>query len=122
MKKSLWIVALVICAFAADAQVRTPQPSPAGSVTTTVGLTDIKIDYSRPRAKGRKIFSTDPATVVPFGKIWRTGANSGTKITFSEDVKVEGIAVPKGEYLILTWPGEKEWTVALNRDVKLEAC
>jgi hypothetical protein len=107
MKKSLWLVALVICAFVADAQVRTPQPSPAGSVTSTVG------------AKGRKIFSTDPATVVPFGKIWRTGANSGTKITFSEDVKVEGIAVPKGEYLILTWPGEKEWTVALNKDVKL---
>ncbi len=119
MKKSLWIIALVICTFVAEAQVRTPQPSPAGSVSSTVGLTDIKIDYSRPRVKGRKIFTTDAAALVPYGKIWRTGANSGTKITFSEDVKVEGIAVPKGEYLILTWPGEKEWTVVLNKDTKL---
>lgn len=119
MKKSLWIAALVMGFFAAEAQVKTPSPSPAGSVSTTVGLTDIKIDYFRPRVKSRKIFTTDASALVPYGKIWRTGANSGTKISFSEDVKVEGIAVPKGEYLILTWPGEKEWTVALYKDTKL---
>ena len=57
--------------------------------------------------------------MVPYGKIWRTGANNGTRISFSEDVKVEGYAVPKGEYLILTWPGATEWTVSLYKDVKL---
>src|SRR5688572_31718364 len=113
MKKSLLIITLAILTFAVEAQVQTPQPSPAGSVSTTVGLTDIKIDYSRPRAKGRKIFGTDAAALVPYGKIWRTGANNGTKISFSDDVKVEGIAVPKGEYLLLTWPGATEWTIAL---------
>lgn len=119
MKKSLLIVALVILTFAVDAQVQTPQPSPAGSVSTTVGLTDVKIDYFRPRVKGRKIFTSDASALVPYGSIWRTGANNGTKITFSDDVKVEGIAVPKGEYLILTWPGATEWTVSIYKDVNL---
>jgi hypothetical protein len=119
MKKSLWLVVLLIASFAAEAQVRTPAPSPAGSVTATVGLTDIKITYFRPSTKGRIIFGNDPAALVPFGKIWRTGANSGTKISFSEDVTVEGIAVPKGEYLLLTWPGATEWTIALSKDVSL---
>lgn len=119
MKKSLLIVALAILTFAVEAQVQTPQPSPAGSVSTTVGLTDVKIDYFRPRVKGRKIFTTDASALVPYGAIWRTGANNGTKITFSDDVKVEGIAVPKGEYLILTWPGATEWTVSIYKDVNL---
>jgi hypothetical protein len=119
MKKSLLIVTLAILTFAVEAQVQTPQPSPAGSVSTNVGLTDVKIDYSRPRVKGRKIFTTDATALVPYGKIWRTGANNGTKISFSDDVKVEGTAVPKGEYLILTWPGATEWTVSLYKDANL---
>src|SRR6186997_2361302 len=111
MKKiTLFVLLFVSCLFA-DAQVQIPAASPAGSVSSVVGLTDVKIDYSRPRAKGRKIFGTDANVVVPFGKIWRTGANAGTKITFSDDVKVEGISVPKGEYLLLTWPGATEWTI-----------
>ena len=119
MKKSLLIVSLAILTFVAEAQIQTPQASPPGSVSTTVGLTDVKIDYFRPRVKGRKIFTSDASALVPYGKIWRTGANSGTKITFSTDVKVEGTAVPKGEYLILTWPGADEWTVSLYKDVSL---
>lgn len=119
MKKSLLIVSLAILTFVAEAQIQTPQASPPGSVSTTVGLTDVKIDYFRPRVKGRKIFTNDASALVPYGKIWRTGANSGTKITFSTDVKVEGTAVPKGEYLILTWPGADEWTVSLYKDVSL---
>lgn len=103
----------------AQAQVQTPAASPAGSVSTTVGLTDIKIEYSRPKAKNRKIFGEGAGALVPYGAIWRTGANQGTKITFSDDVKVEGTTVPKGEYLILTWPGANEWTVSLYKDVKL---
>jgi hypothetical protein len=119
MKKSLLIVTLAILTFVAQAQVQTPQASPPGSVSTTVGLTEVKIDYFRPRVKGRKIFTTDASALVPYGKIWRTGANNGTKISFSEYVKVEGIAVPKGEYLILTWPGAAEWTVSIYKDVEL---
>lgn len=120
MKKKLLIAALAFVTLFAQAQVQTPSASPSASVSTNVGLTDIKIDYSRPKAKGRKIFG-EAATgaLVPFGSIWRTGANNGTKITFSEDVKVEGIAVPKGEYLIFTWPAANEWTVALYKDVSL---
>jgi tetratricopeptide (TPR) repeat protein len=102
-----------------EAQVQTPQASPAGSVSTTVGLTDVKIDYFRPRVKGRKIFTADASALLPYGKIWRTGANNGTQISFSDDVKVEGIAVPKGEYLILSWPGATEWTVSLYKDLSL---
>jgi hypothetical protein len=120
MKKSFLILALIACCLLSEAQVQTPAASPAGSVSTTVGLTDIKIDYSRPRAKGRKIFGeAGSGALVPFGSIWRTGANNGSKITFSDDVKVEGIAVPKGDYLILTWPGASEWTVSLYKDVSL---
>jgi hypothetical protein len=119
MKKFLCITAAVLLAFGVDAQVRTPAASPAGSVSTTVGLTDVKIDYSRPRAKGRTIFGSAATVLVPYGKIWRTGANNGSRISFSEDVKVEGIAVPKGEYLILTWPGATEWTVALHKNVEM---
>lgn len=118
MKKSLLIVVLAVMCLVAEAQVQTPSASPAGSVSSTIGLTDVKIDYFRPRLKGRKIFGAKDV-MYPHGTIWRTGANSGTKISFSDDVKVEGIAVPKGEYLIFTWPGATEWTVSLYKDLKL---
>jgi hypothetical protein len=120
MKKSLFIVVMAAMSLLAEAQVVTPAASPAASVSTVVGLTDIKIDYSRPRAKGRKIFGeTANGALLPYGAIWRTGANSGTKISFSDDVKVEGIAVPKGQYLIFSWPGATEWTVSLYKDLSI---
>lgn len=118
MKKSLLAIVLIASCLFAEAQVQTPAPSPAGSVSSTIGLTDVKIEYSRPRAKGRKIFA-DKDALVPYGALWRTGANNGTKITFSDDVKVEGVAVPKGEYLIFTWPGAAEWTISLYKDIKI---
>lgn len=118
MKNTLLILAILAVGLVANAQVQTPQPSPAASVSTVVGLTDVKIDYSRPSAKGRKVFG-EGAVLLPNGAIWRTGANNGTKITFSDDVKVEGTAVPKGEYLIFTWPGATEWTVSLYKDIAL---
>jgi hypothetical protein len=139
MKKLIFLCFLIIFSAAVNAQVQTPAASPAGSVSTQVGLTEIKIDYFRPSTKGRVIFEVPAAPVdakskkkaaapaaapakpalVPYGKIWRTGANSGSKITFSDDVKIEGIAVPKGEYLIFTWPDASEWTVSIYKDVKL---
>lgn len=120
MKKTLLIVGMAIFSLIAEAQVQTPSASPAGSVSTNVGLTDIKIEYSRPKAKGRKIFGEAASgALVPYGSIWRTGANNGSKITFSDTVKVEGTKVAPGEYLIFTWPGANEWTVSLYKDVKL---
>jgi hypothetical protein len=117
MKNALLLL-LFVMGLAATAQVQTPQPSPAASVATVVGLTDVKIDYFRPSLKGRKIFG-EKDVMYPHGTLWRTGANSGTKITFSDEVKVEGITVPKGEYLIFTWPGATEWTVALYKDISI---
>lgn len=101
-----------------EAQIQTPAASPAGAVSSTIGLTEVKIEYFRPRLKGRKIFG-EKDVMYPHGTIWRTGANSGTRISFSDDVKVEGIDVPKGEYLIFTWPGAGEWTVSLYKDLSL---
>jgi hypothetical protein len=119
MKKLSTIVLLIIATLSTKAQVVIPAASPAGSVYTTVGLTDVKIDYARPRAKGRKIFSADPTALVPYGQIWRTGANQGTVISFSDEVSVEGTTVPKGQYLIFSWPGATEWTISLYKDVTL---
>lgn len=116
--KNVLAILFFAFAFAAQAQVTTPAASPAASVSTVVGLTDIRIDYSRPSIKGRKIFG-DKDVICPNGTIWRTGANAGTKITFSDDVTVEGIAVPKGEYLIFSWPGASEWTISLYKDISL---
>ncbi|MEQ9591307.1 MAG: DUF2911 domain-containing protein [Cyclobacteriaceae bacterium] len=115
------VITMMMAAFAfiAEAQIQTPQPSPSASVSTTVGLTDVKIDYSRPQMKGRKIFGSGGDFLTPYGELWRTGANNGTKISFSDDVTVEGQKVAKGEYLIFTWPGASEWTVALYSDLSI---
>lgn len=118
MKKTLLIGAMAFMFLMSEAQIQTPSASPAGSVSSVIGLTEVKIDYFRPRLKGRKIFG-EKDVMYPHGTIWRTGANSGTKISFSDDVKVENIDVPKGEYLIFTWPGAGEWTVSLYKDIAL---
>lgn len=120
MKKLLTIILLVAC-FVAEAQITTPLPSPNATVSTVVGLTDVKVAYSRPKMKARKIFGAGADFLVPYGEIWRTGANNGTVITFGDDVKVEGADVKKGEYLVFTIPGEAEWTVMLYSDVNAGA-
>ncbi|HZM01181.1 MAG TPA: DUF2911 domain-containing protein [Planctomycetota bacterium] len=91
-----------------------PQPSPAATITQRVGLTDIEIKYCRPSAKGRAIFGG----LVPYGELWRTGANAATTISFSTDVKLEGQPVPAGAYSLFTIPDAKEWTVILNTVVE----
>ncbi|MBS1949947.1 MAG: hypothetical protein OJF59_002412 [Cytophagales bacterium] len=117
--KSYVSLFLAVVSLTAFAQIKTPSPSPSGSVSTTVGLTDVKIDYSRPRAKGRKIFGEGANFLVSYGSIWRTGANNGTFISFSDDVTVEGNKIAAGKYLIYTWPGASEWTVSLYKDLDL---
>src|SRR5690349_19158683 len=120
MKKLLTILLLAVCLIA-EAQITTPLPSPTATVSTVVGLTDVKVAYSRPKMKGRKIFGAGAGFLVPYGEIWRTGANNGTVISFSDDVKVEGTDVKKGDYLVFTIPGETEWTVMFYSDVNAGA-
>lgn len=97
------------------AQINTPAPSPFASFEQVVGLTTISMEYSRPGVKGRTVFGE----LVPYGKIWRTGANQSTKITFSDDVKLAGKDVEAGTYGIYSIPGESEWTVMLYTDLSL---
>lgn len=93
------------------AQIKTPQPSPFGKIMQTVGITEVSVEYSRPGIKERRIFGG----LVPYGKVWRTGANASTKLKFSTDVKLEGNPVPAGEYSLYTVPGEKEWKIIINK-------
>ncbi len=101
------------------AQITTPQASSAGSVSSTVGLTEVSIDYSRPKVKGRKIFGEGDDYLQSYGKLWRAGANSGSKLTLSTDVEIGGTKVAAGEYLIFTTPGASEWKFMLYSDLTL---
>jgi hypothetical protein len=107
---------LIACLFVSysQAQISMPQPSPAAKISQKFGLAEVTVSYSRPAAKGRMIFGD----LVPFDKIWRTGANSPTKVKFDADVMVEGIKVPAGEYSLFSVPGKTEWTIILNKDSK----
>ncbi len=89
-----------------------PAASPPCTLKQRVGLTDITVVYSRPGVKGRTIYGG----IVPFGQVWRTGANQATKISFSTPVKLEGHDIPAGNYSLFTIPGETEWTIIINRN------
>jgi len=97
-------------------QIKTPRPSPDATVTQMVGITEVSIDYSSPGVKGRKIFGE----LVPFGEVWRTGANEVTSITFSNPVKVNGNDLPAGTYGIHIIPGESEWEIIFSKDTKVD--
>jgi len=92
---------------ATELKISTPQPSPLGKISQKVGLTDIDIAYSRPGVKGRTIFGE----LVAFGKIWRTGANSNTKITFSSDVMMDGQTLKAGSYGLYSIPNKDTWEI-----------
>ncbi len=111
MRKTITLaVALILTTSAFAQQIRTPRASPSATLTQAVGLTDVTIKYSRPGVKGRAIWGA----LVPFDKVWRTGANEATTITFSEDVTVEGQKLPKGTYSLHTIPGQTQWGVIFN--------
>src|SRR3954468_22332402 len=116
MKRKL-ILALMLSAFlfrSTYAQdLVTPQPSPTANIKQNFGLSQIEISYSRPGIKGRKIFGD----LVPYGKVWRTGANSATTITFGDDVMIDGKKIPSGKYGLLTIPGENEWTIIFTKQL-----
>lgn len=93
------------------AQIELPRLSPKASVSQTIGYTTITIEYSRPGVKGRKIWDG----LVPYNKVWRTGANESTRIQFTTDVTIEGNKIPAGIYSLYTIPNENEWTVIINK-------
>ena len=101
--------------FAQSSQVEFPAPSPHCTLKQRVGLTDIEIVYSRPGVKGREVFGS----LVPYGQVWRTGANQSTKVTFSTPVKLNDADVPAGTYALYTIPGADDWTVILSKNLKL---
>lgn len=88
--------------------------SPAAKASGTIDGVTVTINYSQPSVRGRKIMGE----LVPFGKVWRTGANATTSIEFSGDVKIDGKTVSKGKYGLYTIPGENEWTIMINKDIK----
>ncbi len=119
MKKLLTTIfmtlAVMMVTNSAIAQINTPAASPSCKTEQVVGLTKVTLDYSRPSLKGRIPF----VDVESFGSIWRTGANQSTKITFSDDVKLEGNSVPAGTYALYSIPDATDWTIMLYKDLTL---
>ena len=114
--KSLTLVLIILLGSNANAQqLKVPAASPTQTVKQAFGISEITIEYSRPGVKGRVVFGE----VVPFGKIWRTGANSTTKITFGDDVKIEGVDVKAGTYGFYTIPNADSWEIMLYKDLTL---
>jgi hypothetical protein len=107
MKKFVLILVAFAATLTLQAQIAAPQPSPSSTLIQRVGLTDVTVEYSRPSMRGRTIFGN----LVPYDKIWRTGANARTKITFSDDVTIDGKTLKAGTYAIFTKPGMTSWEV-----------
>lgn len=105
-------MASMIAGYVLNAQVKTPAPSPQSTLSQVVGLTDVTITYSRPSAKGRTVFGD----LVPFGRLWRTGANANTTVSFSEDVVINGNTLKKGKYALFTTPKADMWEVVFYSD------
>lgn len=112
MKKLTILFCAALVSFAAQGQISTPAPSPAAKIKQVVGLTDVIVEYSRPSMRGRTIFGG----LVPYDKLWRTGANATTKITFGDDVKIGEQTLKAGTYAIFTKPGAASWEVFFYTD------
>jgi hypothetical protein len=111
LSRTFLVLAVLTAASSARADLELPRPSPNAKITQQVGLTDVTVEYSCPGVKGRKIWDG----LVPYDKMWRTGANTATKITFSKDVTFADKPVPAGTYALFTIPTKGAWTVILNK-------
>lgn len=112
MKNVFFYLAVVCLSFSAMAQIQTPAPSPTQKMEQKIGLTGVTVEYSRPSMKGRTIFGD----LVPYDKMWRTGANKNTMVTFGDDVMIGGKEVKAGEYAVFTKPGAVNWEVYFYND------
>jgi len=113
MKKSILAFVALACSYGVNAQIETPQPSQFSKLEQKVGLTDVTLEYSRPNMRDRDIFGE----LVPYGKMWRLGANANTKITFSDDVTIGGNTLKAGSYAIFAKPNQNNWDVVFYSDV-----
>jgi hypothetical protein len=100
-----------------EKKIEFPAVSQHSVVKQRVGLTDVEVDYSRPNKNDREIFGG----LVPYGKLWRTGANAVTKIKFSDAVTLGGKEIPAGEYALFTIPTANEWTIIVSKDAKVQS-
>ena len=115
MKKLLLPVIVFFCfAQSSNSQVRMPAPSPTQTVKQDFGLGTIELTYSRPAAKGRKIFGD----LVPYNKLWRTGANAATRLVFTDNVEIGGKRLDTGTYVLYTIPGIESWEIIINKGIK----
>ena len=115
MKKSILLSFVLLVQTALLAQIQVPPASPTFEVKGTIGLTEVHLVYSRPSARGRVVVGD----LIPYGEVWRTGANASTKISFSTDVVIEGHKVPAGQYALYTIFNEQEATVILSKNIEL---
>jgi tetratricopeptide (TPR) repeat protein len=112
LRKLLLCISASAIILTADAQtLKTPQPSSTQTIKQDFGIGNIELSYSRPDMKGRKIFGD----LVPYGKVWRTGANSATTLTFSDSVTIGGVAIAPGKYGLLTIPDKDQWTLIISK-------
>lgn len=114
MRKVLFCILAVAAVFAVNAQqIKTPPPSPPQTIKQDFGISSIELSYSRPGVKGRKVFGD----LVPYGKVWRTGANSATTISFEDDVTIGTTKIPAGKYGLLTIPDKDSWTLIITKQL-----
>lgn len=114
MKQLISAFAGIFFITAASAQVKMPPPSPTQTLKQEFGIGSIELTYSRPAAKGRKVFGD----LVPYDKLWRTGANAATKLVFTEPVEIGGKKLDTGAYVIYSVPGVENWEIIINKGLK----
>ena len=114
MKNFIFLLAALTVLFTDVAAQEQKPKSPAVTASGKIDGVSVTINYGQPSARGRKIMGG----LVPYGKVWRTGANATTSIEFSDAVKIDGKTVAKGKYGLYTIPGESEWTIMINKDIK----
>ncbi len=116
MKKIILSACAVFMLLTADAQaLRTPAPSTTQTIKQDFGLGNVELSYSRPNAKGRKVYGD----LVPFGNVWRTGANQATTVTFSDEVMIGDKKIPAGKYGLLSIPDKDKWTLIISKQTNV---
>ena len=120
MKRYIFVLfTLYTTITAGQSSIITPSPSPQQTITMSLGDDQISVDYSRIRLRGRQFFGEGSSYIFPYGKTWRTGANSGSKITFTKDVMISGKILSKGSYVLLSWPGKNKWEISFYKDLEI---
>lgn len=112
--KKLLVIFSIVCVGSVYAQDKATRPSPPAQVSASTNGKSITIDYGQPSVKGREIFGK----LIPYGEVWRAGANETTAFTLSADATVEGKSLPAGKYAFFVIPNEKEWTIIFNKTIK----